>query len=156
MICNMYIALAFLAFWISIHVLGLILSSQFPFILGWQLVRLNVSNRTFWPSRWDWFYLFLFARRKAGADQHKDAGGQPSPDAKFSSPRSSSPETKPQIWAILDGLWLILSSTYLIYVSLFLWLSAVVSSFFYFQVKGLFFPPDASLLLAIGTCKAYR
>ncbi|KAK4761717.1 hypothetical protein SAY87_029601 [Trapa incisa] len=70
---------------------------------------------------------------KADANQHKDAGGQTTPDPNFSTPTSSSPEPKPRIWAILDGLWLILSSTYLIYVSLFLWLSAVVSSFFYFQ-----------------------
>ncbi|XP_041001055.1 uncharacterized protein LOC121246827 isoform X3 [Juglans microcarpa x Juglans regia] len=41
--------------------------------------------------------------------------------------------SKSQLWAVLDGLQLIMSSTYLLYVSLFLWLSAVVSSFFYFQ-----------------------
>nr|GMC65691.1 TLC domain-containing protein [Ipomoea batatas] len=40
---------------------------------------------------------------------------------------------KPQLWAILDGIRLILSSTYLQYVALFLWLGAVISSFFYFQ-----------------------
>lgn len=39
----------------------------------------------------------------------------------------------PKKWAIFDGLRLILSSTYLLQVSLFLWLSAGVSSFFYFQ-----------------------
>ncbi|KAK4277743.1 hypothetical protein QN277_015693 [Acacia crassicarpa] len=49
------------------------------------------------------------------------------------SPKSSTSAVKLQIWAILDGLWLILSSTYLLHVSLFLWLSAVISSFFYFQ-----------------------
>ncbi|XP_021847059.1 uncharacterized protein [Spinacia oleracea] len=49
-----------------------------------------------------------------------------------SSPNFASP-AKPQLWAMLDGLRLILSSSYLIYVSLFLWLGAVVSSFFYFQ-----------------------
>ncbi|KAL0299372.1 UNVERIFIED_CONTAM: hypothetical protein Sradi_6597000 [Sesamum radiatum] len=50
------------------------------------------------------------------------------------SPRTSSSMEKPQMWAILEGLQLILSSTYLLQVALFLWLSAVVSSFFYFQV----------------------
>ncbi|KAK3230039.1 hypothetical protein Dsin_001920 [Dipteronia sinensis] len=53
--------------------------------------------------------------------------------AKESSPKFSTSAANPQLWAILDGLRLILSSTYLLYVSLFLWLSAVVSSFFYFQ-----------------------
>ncbi|KAL9230250.1 hypothetical protein vseg_005627 [Gypsophila vaccaria] len=44
----------------------------------------------------------------------------------------ASPAT-PQIWVMLDGIRLILSSTYLICVAIFLWLGAVVSSFFYFQ-----------------------
>ncbi|OIW14413.1 hypothetical protein TanjilG_20859 [Lupinus angustifolius] len=48
------------------------------------------------------------------------------------SPKSSTSVGK--IWPILEGLWLTLSSTYLLHVSLFIWLSAVVSSFFYFQV----------------------
>ncbi|GAB2288221.1 hypothetical protein Dimus_022562 [Dionaea muscipula] len=34
---------------------------------------------------------------------------------------------------MFEGFRLILSSTYLIYVSVFIWLSAVISSFFYFQ-----------------------
>ncbi|XP_068634820.1 uncharacterized protein [Aristolochia californica] len=50
-----------------------------------------------------------------------------------SSLKSSSSVLKPQLGVILDGLVLILSSRYLLYISLFLWLSAVVSSFFYFQ-----------------------
>ncbi|KAJ8537205.1 hypothetical protein K7X08_035606 [Anisodus acutangulus] len=49
------------------------------------------------------------------------------------SPKSPASVAKPQLWAILDGLKLILSSTYLLHIALFLWLSAVVSSFFYFQ-----------------------
>ncbi|KAI3987170.1 hypothetical protein MKX01_031654 [Papaver californicum] len=49
-----------------------------------------------------------------------------------SSPKSPT-VGKPQLWVILEGIQLILSSTYLLYVSLFLWLGAVVSSFFYFQ-----------------------
>ncbi|KAM0043029.1 hypothetical protein Hdeb2414_s0010g00336501 [Helianthus debilis subsp. tardiflorus] len=55
---------------------------------------------------------------------------------KESLPRtSSSPPatTKPRFWALLEGIRLICSSTYLLYVSLFLWLSAVTNSFFYFQ-----------------------
>ncbi|KAE9588944.1 putative ADP/ATP carrier protein [Lupinus albus] len=47
------------------------------------------------------------------------------------SPKSSTYLGK--IWPIFEGLWLTLSSTYLLHVSLFIWLSAVVSSFFYFQ-----------------------
>ncbi|KAM3695739.1 hypothetical protein ACJW31_07G156000 [Castanea mollissima] len=56
---------------------------------------------------------------------------------KNSSPKLLSSLEKPQLWTILDGLRLILSSTYMLYVSLFLWLSAVVSSFFYFQGRSL-------------------
>nr|CAD1817492.1 unnamed protein product [Ananas comosus var. bracteatus] len=50
-----------------------------------------------------------------------------------SSPRLPTDKLKPQLFIMFEGFWLILSSTYLLYVSLFLWLSAVVSSFFYFQ-----------------------
>ncbi|XP_071687184.1 uncharacterized protein [Rutidosis leptorrhynchoides] len=46
---------------------------------------------------------------------------------------SAAASTKPRFWAMLEGLRLIWSSTYLLYVSLLLWLSAVTSSFFYFQ-----------------------
>ncbi|XP_062201879.1 uncharacterized protein LOC133904399 isoform X1 [Phragmites australis] len=51
------------------------------------------------------------------------------------SPRSpfQSQKAKPEIFVMFEGFWLILRSPYLIYISLFLWLSAVVSSFFYFQ-----------------------
>ncbi|KAJ6804677.1 uncharacterized protein M6B38_184210 [Iris pallida] len=52
-----------------------------------------------------------------------------------SSPKSPTYVAKPRLCVMFEGLWLIMSSTYLLYVSLFLWLSAVVSSFFYFQVK---------------------
>ncbi|XP_020102188.1 uncharacterized protein LOC109719786 [Ananas comosus] len=50
-----------------------------------------------------------------------------------SSPRLPTDKLKPQLFIMFEGFWLILSSTYLLYVSLFLWLSAVVSSLFYFQ-----------------------
>ncbi|EPS70345.1 hypothetical protein M569_04415, partial [Genlisea aurea] len=49
------------------------------------------------------------------------------------SPSASNSTGQPQFGALLDGLRLILSSSYLLQVALFLWLSAVVSSFFYFQ-----------------------
>jgi AAA family ATP:ADP antiporter len=77
--------------------------------------------------------LLLF--RKVDADQHSEADGRSSPAFKVSSPKSPSSRMRPQLWAILDGFRLVLSSTYLLNVSLFLWLSAVISSFFYFQVK---------------------
>ncbi|CAN6335368.1 unnamed protein product [Urochloa humidicola] len=53
----------------------------------------------------------------------------------IASPRSplQSQKASPEIFVIFEGFWLILRSRYLIYISLFLWLSAVVSSFFYFQ-----------------------
>ncbi|XAR66019.1 hypothetical protein NMG60_11012058 [Bertholletia excelsa] len=66
-------------------------------------------------------------------NQHNEVAEENEPASRGSSPKLSTPTAKPQFWAILDGLRLILSSTYLLYVSLFLWLSAVVSSFFYFQ-----------------------
>ncbi|KAK4579661.1 hypothetical protein RGQ29_029365 [Quercus rubra] len=71
--------------------------------------------------------------READPDQQNEVHGdrQTTQPLKNSSPKYSM--AKPQLWTILDGLRLILSSTYLLYVSLFLWLSAVVSSFFYFQ-----------------------
>ncbi|KAJ7965126.1 ADP,ATP carrier protein [Quillaja saponaria] len=69
--------------------------------------------------------------REVDADQN-EADGQ-TEHVLRSFPKSSTSKEKLQVWAILDGLWLILSSTYLLYVSLFLWLSAVISSFFYFQ-----------------------
>ncbi len=47
---------------------------------------------------------------------------------------SESQKTKPEIFVMFEGFWLIARSPYLMYISLFLWLSAVVSSFFYFQV----------------------
>ncbi|CAI9091849.1 OLC1v1026949C1 [Oldenlandia corymbosa var. corymbosa] len=72
--------------------------------------------------------------RKVDSDDHLDVADEHSQRASGRpSPKSSAVESKPQFWSILDGIRLILSSTYLIYVALFLWLSAVVSSFFYFQ-----------------------
>ncbi|KAF0916588.1 hypothetical protein E2562_007662 [Oryza meyeriana var. granulata] len=51
-----------------------------------------------------------------------------------SSSQVSQPQkAKPEIFVMFEGFWLIARSPYLMYISLFLWLSAVVSSFFYFQ-----------------------
>ncbi|KAH0660517.1 hypothetical protein KY289_029265 [Solanum tuberosum] len=71
--------------------------------------------------------------READTDQAEEAENIPGLTQRTTSPKSPASVAKPQFWAILDGLKLILSSTYLLHVSLFLWLSAVVSSFFYFQ-----------------------
>ncbi|TYI07251.1 hypothetical protein ES332_A10G215100v1 [Gossypium tomentosum] len=72
---------------------------------------------------------------RADSDQQKDEDDdeQTASALKVSSPKLTTSSVKPELWAILDGLRLVLSSTYLLHVSLFLWLSAVVSSFFYFQ-----------------------
>ncbi|KAF5453745.1 hypothetical protein F2P56_028621 [Juglans regia] len=67
--------------------------------------------------------------READPDQQSEADAHTAHALNCCSHKSS----KSQLWAVLDGLQLIMSSTYLLYVSLFLWLSAVVSSFFYFQ-----------------------
>ncbi|KAK1407521.1 hypothetical protein QVD17_39137 [Tagetes erecta] len=48
---------------------------------------------------------------------------------------STASVTKPRFWALLEGIRLICASSYLLQVSLFLWLSAMTNSFFYFQVK---------------------
>ncbi|KAK4363561.1 hypothetical protein RND71_018802 [Anisodus tanguticus] len=46
---------------------------------------------------------------------------EPELTQRTTSPKSSASVAKPQLWAILDGLKLILSSTYLLHVALFLW-----------------------------------
>ncbi|KAE7996508.1 hypothetical protein FH972_001223 [Carpinus fangiana] len=71
--------------------------------------------------------------RETDPDQQSESDGQTASTLKSCSPKLSTSVAKPQLWAALDGFRLILSSTYLLYMSLFLWLSAVVSSFFYFQ-----------------------
>ncbi|XP_073122875.1 uncharacterized protein [Henckelia pumila] len=75
----------------------------------------------------------LFPIRNADTDDISENGDQSGSNFKSSSPRSSNSSPRTQIWPILEGLQLILSSSYLLQVALFLWLSAVVSSFFYFQ-----------------------
>ncbi|XP_024026026.1 uncharacterized protein LOC21394490 isoform X2 [Morus notabilis] len=71
--------------------------------------------------------------RETETDQQNEPDGRNMKKHNGSSPKTRTSEVKPQLGTILDGFWLILSSTYLLFVSLFLWLSAVVSSFFYFQ-----------------------
>eukprot|EP00257_Ricinus_communis_P028330 XP_025015744.1 uncharacterized protein LOC107262468 [Ricinus communis] len=74
--------------------------------------------------------------RKADPDEQSKTDDKTEASLKILSPKSPTSRMKPQLSSILDGVWLILSlisSTYLLYVALFLWLSAVVSSFFYFQ-----------------------
>ncbi|KAJ8771013.1 hypothetical protein K2173_023338 [Erythroxylum novogranatense] len=73
----------------------------------------------------------LSPTRKLDPDQDSKAYEQATPA--FPSTNAPASRVNPQLSASLDGLRLILSSPYLMYVSLFLWLSAVVSSFFYFQ-----------------------
>ncbi|KAF3327386.1 TLC ATP/ADP transporter [Carex littledalei] len=66
------------------------------------------------------------------SDRETEKGDEAS--SLISSPtRSPTNKAKPDPWVLLEGFWLIVFSPYLLAVSLFLWLSAVVSSFFYFQ-----------------------
>lgn len=81
------------------------------------------------------FALIVVACRNADTGDISENRDQSESNFKASSPRSSNSAARPQIWPILEGLQLILSSSYLLQVALFLWLSAVVSSFFYFQVR---------------------
>ncbi|KAL8539365.1 hypothetical protein ACS0TY_001115 [Phlomoides rotata] len=71
--------------------------------------------------------------RKAHTDHVAETDEKSESALKTISPRISTSTRKHQVLSILEGLRLILSSTYLLQVALFLWLSAVVSSFFYFQ-----------------------
>ncbi|XP_050209684.1 uncharacterized protein LOC126660307 isoform X2 [Mercurialis annua] len=71
--------------------------------------------------------------RKTDLDGKNKSNEQTEAPSSVLSPKSPTSQVKPHFSAILDGFRLILSSTYLLNVSLFLWLSAVVSSFFYFQ-----------------------
>lgn len=93
------------------------------------------------------FNLLIVACRKADNDHISESDGKSEMALQASSPRTSTSKVKPQIWVILEGLQLILSSTYLLQVALFLWLSALVSSFFYFQVRRRVFIRDFNGLL---------
>uniref|UniRef100_A0A1D1YY02 ADP,ATP carrier protein n=1 Tax=Anthurium amnicola TaxID=1678845 RepID=A0A1D1YY02_9ARAE len=71
--------------------------------------------------------------REDVSGEHVDVDERLTTAPEESSPKSPMCAVKLQTCVILDGLYLIMSSPYLLYVSLFLWLSAIVSSFFYFQ-----------------------
>ncbi|XP_062203670.1 uncharacterized protein LOC133905894 isoform X2 [Phragmites australis] len=70
-----------------------------------------------------------------GAERIENAEVDDEMSSLVATPRSpfQSQKVKPEMFVMFEGFWLILRSPYLIYISLFLWLSAVVSSFFYFQ-----------------------
>lgn len=75
----------------------------------------------------------------------------------ISSPtRSPTNKAKPDPWVLLEGFWLIVSSPYLLAVSLFLWLSAVVSSFFYFQVVIYFYSVSPFLIFVNTALDVHR
>lgn len=71
--------------------------------------------------------------RKDDPDQKHEADALSTAVPTESSLKSPTSLPSPSLWALLDGFRLILSSTYLLFVSLFLWLNAIVSSLFYFQ-----------------------
>ncbi|PAN40981.1 hypothetical protein PAHAL_8G007100 [Panicum hallii] len=70
-----------------------------------------------------------------GAEKIQNAEADDEMSSLVASPSSpfQSRKSNPEIFIMFEGFWLILRSPYLIYISLFLWLSAVISSFFYFQ-----------------------
>lgn len=72
---------------------------------------------------------------QTGAGQAPNTMADDEISSLVTSPRQhvQSQESKPELFIMFEGFWLILRSSYLIYISLFLWLSAVVSSVFYFQ-----------------------
>uniref|UniRef100_A0A0D3EHM6 ADP,ATP carrier protein n=1 Tax=Brassica oleracea var. oleracea TaxID=109376 RepID=A0A0D3EHM6_BRAOL len=80
------------------------------------------------PSSEELSPLRLAKPRRTDSERSQEASSP-----KVTTPKSPISTTRPQLWAILDGMRLILASPYLLLVSLFLWLGAVISSFFYFQ-----------------------
>ncbi|CAD6270618.1 unnamed protein product [Miscanthus lutarioriparius] len=72
---------------------------------------------------------------QTGAGQAPNTVADDEMSSLVTSPRPAiqSQKSKPEFFIMFEGFWLILRSPYLIYISLFLWLSAVVSSVFYFQ-----------------------
>ncbi|XP_023737410.1 uncharacterized protein LOC111885378 isoform X1 [Lactuca sativa] len=79
----------------------------------------------------------MVSLRKTKVDDQDEINEPDSSDHKQSSSpiasTSNLDSTKPRFWALLDGFSLIWSSNYLLVVSLFLFLGAITSSFFYFQ-----------------------
>ncbi|TVU27345.1 hypothetical protein EJB05_29950, partial [Eragrostis curvula] len=70
-----------------------------------------------------------------GAEQvrNTEADDETSSLVSLHTPPFQPQKPKPQVFVMFEGFWLILHSSYLRYIALFLWLSAVVSSVFYFQ-----------------------
>ncbi|XP_078436541.1 TLC ATP/ADP transporter isoform X2 [Wolffia australiana] len=77
---------------------------------------------------------------------HVEANEIETPRSKASSSNSQESMVKPHMCVILEGLYLIMKSAYLRYVSTFLGLSAVISSFFYFQKVTIIASSTASSL----------
>ncbi|KAH7654033.1 ATP:ADP antiporter AAA family protein [Dioscorea alata] len=75
----------------------------------------------------------LSPMRDDNRDQHDEVDDKTRSGLVEQSSKSTTQASNAPMFIMLEGLWLIISSTYLLFVSLFLWLSAVVSSFFYFQ-----------------------
>uniref|UniRef100_M4CY06 Uncharacterized protein n=1 Tax=Brassica campestris TaxID=3711 RepID=M4CY06_BRACM len=71
--------------------------------------------------------------RRTDSERSQETSSPKLASPKIATPKSPISTARPQLWAILDGMRLILASPYLLLVSLFLWLGAVISSFFYFQ-----------------------
>ncbi|KAF7830881.1 TLC ATP/ADP transporter [Senna tora] len=105
-----------------------------PFLLLVAALLMEFAAQSSKGINQEMFHLHeeLSPIREADSDQKNEADEQTEQTVGIS-PKSSTSEVKFQVWAILDGFRLMLSSTYLLHVSLFLWLSAVISSFFYFQ-----------------------
>lgn len=101
-----------------------------PYLLLFAALLLEFAAQSSKGIKKDVFHApeELLPFREADLD-HISENLQGEPELKSLSPRKSTP----QIWSMFEGLQLILSSSYLLQVALFLWLSAVVSSFFYFQ-----------------------
>ncbi|XP_077239159.1 TLC ATP/ADP transporter isoform X3 [Tasmannia lanceolata] len=106
-----------------------------PFLLVFAALLLWLAAQSSKGIRLDVCHEFeeLAFIRETPPDLHAEANGQIRHSPTGSSPKSPTFAVKPRLCVMLDGLQLIMSSSYLLYVSLFLWLSAVVSSFFYFQ-----------------------
>ncbi|CAH2074026.1 unnamed protein product [Thlaspi arvense] len=102
-----------------------------------ELSPLSVNLTQFCSLLVEMLIRVAFCIRRTDND-HQEASSPKVVSPKVASPKVASPRspistTRPQLWAILDGMRLILASPYLLLVSLFLWLGAVISSFFYFQ-----------------------
>ncbi|XP_074372698.1 uncharacterized protein LOC141713269 isoform X2 [Apium graveolens] len=107
-----------------------------PYLLLFASLLMELAAQSSKRINMDKAYLHeeLFQMRKPDSvEQTASADEQTASAARGCSVNFLASLKNPEKWAIFDGLRLILSSTYLLQVSLFLWFSAAVSSFFYFQ-----------------------